>query len=106
MLKKLVWLTAILGEFCVLPGCAGSLTGPEYKTWQEEVKLNDGRVIVVTQKKRCTDAFKGQNYVGCIDRESWLTINLPEFSVQPIIWHENLNPRVLNIHNGKLYVVG
>ncbi|WP_061537023.1 hypothetical protein [Collimonas arenae] len=60
-------------------------------------KLNDGRVIVVEQKKR---ADRG------IAREVWLTINLPEFSSQPIVWHEHLDPLVVNIHAGRLYVVG
>ena len=109
MLKKLIRMTMILGGFYILPGCAG-ITGPDYRTWQEEVKLNDGRVIVVTQKKRCTNAVKGKDYygpyIGCIARETWLTINLPEFSAQPIVWHEKLDPRILNIHNGRLYVVG
>lgn len=106
MLKKLVLLTVIFGGFCVLPGCAGSLTGPEYKTWQEEVKLSDGRVIVVTQKKRCQGAYTGGNYASCIAREAWLTINLPEFSTQEIVWHEKLSPRVVNIYKRRLYIVG
>jgi len=83
-----------------LSACADSIT------WQEEVKLNDGRVIVVTQKKRCEGAYTGGNYAACIAREAWLTIKLPEFSAQDIVWHENLNPRIVNTHNGRLYVVG
>lgn len=68
-----------------------------YVTWKEEVKLNDGRVIVVKQKK-----FKSRG----IAREAWLTIDLPEFSTQPIVWHENLDPLIVNIDGGRLYVVG
>jgi len=68
-----------------------------YVSWQEEVKINDGRVIVVDQKKR-----KG----GLMAREAWLTFNLPEFSPQPILWHENLSPLILNISGGKLYIIG
>ena len=33
-------------------------------------------------------------------------IDLPEFSSQPIIWHENLIPLIVNIDVGRLYVVG
>lgn len=66
-------------------------------TWQEEVKLNDGRVIVVEQKKRSD---------GRIAREAWLTINLPQVSTKPLIWHENLHPMIVNVHEGRLYVVG
>ncbi|TAK90517.1 MAG: hypothetical protein EPO06_07810 [Burkholderiaceae bacterium] len=106
MLKKLVRLVIVLGGFCAFPGCAGNLPSSEYRVWQEEVKLNDGRVIVVTQKKRCQGAYTGGNYARCIAREAWLMINLPEFGAQPIVWHENLTPRILNVHNGHLYVVG
>lgn len=66
-------------------------------TWQEEVKLLDGRVITVTQKRR---------YEGKVPRESWLTFKLPEFGNQKITWHENLSPHVFNVCQGKLYVVG
>jgi len=68
-----------------------------YVSWKEEVQLNDGRVITVEQRKLMQ---------GGIDREAWLTINLPEFSVKPIVWHEHLRPMNLNIDNGMLYVVG
>lgn len=81
------------------------LGGPGYVEWQEEVKLNDGRVIVVTQKKKCSEAYTGQNWATCIAREAWVTINLPEFSDKPIVWHEHLKASVLNIHNGHLYIV-
>jgi hypothetical protein len=91
MLKKLIFLFIFSGCLMNIAACS------EFVSWKEEVKLNDGRVIVVEQKKR----MEGQ-----IAREAWLTINLPEFSSQPIIWHENLNPLILNISNGKLYVVG
>ncbi|MHB8149559.1 MAG: hypothetical protein ACYDIB_05315 [Desulfobulbia bacterium] len=66
-------------------------------TWQEEVKLLDGRVITVTQKRR---------YEGKVPRESWLTFKLPEFGNKEITWHENLSPHVFNVHKGKIYVVG
>ena len=65
--------------------------------WNEEVKLNDGRIIVVGEKKRIG---------GIIARETWMTINLPEFSSKPIVWHENLWPIVVNIDQSRLYIVG
>ena len=94
------WL--IVGIFLSLTACGASDT----ITWQEEVKLSDGRVIVVTQKKRCEGAYTGGNYASCIAREAWLTINLPEFSSQPMVWHESLDPQIVNIDSGRLYVVG
>src|SRR3569832_138367 len=74
--------------------------------WKEEVQLNDGRMIVVEQKRRC----EGGNYTAardatCIAREAWLTIQLNALSSDPIIWHESLTPMVLGIDRGKLYVV-
>jgi len=64
--------------------------------WKEEVKLNDGRVVVVEQKRRMD---------GPVALEDWVTINLPEISPQPIVWHENLAPLILNINEGRLFVV-
>jgi hypothetical protein len=79
---------------------------PDYRTWREEVKLKDGRVIVVTQRKRCFAAYTGGNFANCIAREAWLTIDLPEFSKDLIVWHEKLTPMVLNVYEHRLYVVG
>src|SRR5579864_2311971 len=93
MMKKLVLLIVITG--CVMCLSACSFFG--YVTWQEEVMLNDGRVIVVEQKKHIDHG---------IGREAWLTINLPEFSARPIVWHESLSPLIVNIDGGRLYVVG
>ncbi|HWH49059.1 MAG TPA: hypothetical protein VN664_14760 [Burkholderiales bacterium] len=68
------------------------------ETWQEEVKLLDGHVINITQKRRYDR--------GKMPREFWLVFNVPESGNQEITWHENLVPRVLNVYQGKLYVVG
>lgn len=92
MLKQLNRWLLILGGLTVLPACSNNVV-----TWQEEVKLNDGRMIVVTQKKRMDRGF---------DREAWLTFSLPEFSQGEILWHKNLRPLILNVHEGRLYLVG
>src|ERR1017187_6175079 len=91
MLRKIVLLIVTTGCLMNLAACS------PYVTWKEEVKLNDGRVIVVEQKKLVEDEMA---------REAWLTINLPEFSAEQIVWHEHLSPIVLNIDEGMLYVVG
>ena len=84
-----------------MSGCADTLT------WQEEVKLSDGRVIVVTQKRRYESAYSGHGPgASSIPREFWLTFKLPEFGNKDIVWHEKLGPQVLNLHSGKLYIVG
>lgn len=90
-MKKSILLLGLLGCLLNLAACS------PYVTWKEEVKLNDGRVIVVEQKVRTE---------GPIPREDWLTINLPEFSQQSIVWHEHLVPLIVNIDEGRLYVVG
>lgn len=96
----------LMGVFLII-GCTSVLAKQDnFREWQEEVKLNDGRVIVVTQKKRCEGAYTGGNYAPCIAREAWLTMNLPEFSDKPIIWHESLSPRIVNSHDGQLFIVG
>jgi hypothetical protein len=81
----------------------------EFVTWQEEVQLADGRVILVEQKKRdirIVNDVLNRNDPKRIPHESWLTINLPEFSAQPIVWHQYLTALVLNIDDGRLYIVG
>lgn len=99
-MKKLIRLILMLGGMTVLTSCADTIT------WQEEVKLNDGRAIVVTQKRRCESAYTGQNFAKCISREAWLTIKLPEFGDKEIVWNEKLIPTILNLNNGKLFVIG
>lgn len=89
---KRMTLGMVLASMPLVGGC-----GDNTLTWQEEVKLLDGRVITVMQKRRIEER---------IEREAWLTFKLPEFSDKEIVWHENLRPIVLNIYQKKLYVVG
>ena len=109
--KKCMQILIVFISASLLSACISTmlgrplLGGPGYVEWQEEVKLNDGRVIVVTQKKKCSEAYTGQNWATCIAREAWVTINLPEFSDKPIVWHEHLKANVVNIHNHSLYIV-
>ncbi len=85
-------VSVLLAIVPLVGGCGGNTV-----SWQEEVKLTDGRVIAVTQKRR---------YEGRVPREHWMTFKLPEFGNQEITWHENLSPHVLNVYLGKLYIVG
>jgi hypothetical protein len=98
-LFKRLTLGIVLASVPLVGGC-----GDNTLTWQEEVKLLDGRVITVTQKRRYENVY-GQSVVN-LPREFWLTFKLKEFGNKEITWHENLLPRVLNVHQGKLYVVG
>ena len=92
-LFKRMTFSLVLASVPMLGGC-----GENTLTWTEEVKLLDGRVITVTQKRRYDE--------DKMPREAWLTFKLPEFSNQEITWHENLEIQVLNVYQGKLYVVG
>jgi hypothetical protein len=90
-----------LACLCLLTACSNTVM------WEEEVELSDGRIIVVTQKKRCEGGdYAAKTGASCVARESWLTIRLAEFSDKDILWHESLDPMVLNVHQGRLYVVG
>jgi len=91
MIKKYAALFIFSGCLLNIAACS------PFVMWKEEVKLNDGRVVVVEQKKLVDHG---------IAREAWLTLNLPEFSDQPIVWHEFVSPIVLNIDGGHLYIVG
>lgn len=91
-LLRQITLGFVLAVAALVGGC-----GDNTITWTEEVKLLDGRVITVMQKRRIE---------GNIEREAWLTIKLPEFGDKEIVWHENLDTMVLNVYQNKLYVVG
>lgn len=99
LLKRLT-LGVVFASVPLIGGCGGNTL-----TWQEEVKLSDGRVITITQKRRYESVYTGSNS-GNLPREYWLTFKLSEFGNKEIIWHENLLPQVLNVYQGKLYVVG
>jgi hypothetical protein len=90
---KQITLGFALASLQTLGGCGDSII-----TWREEVRLLDGRVITVTQKRRVEQ--------GRMSVEAWLVFRLPEFSANEIVWHENLETQVLNVYRGKLYVVG
>lgn len=99
MLRKMWMLLRAVAALVMLSACSNTLA------WQEEVQLLDGRVIVVVQKRRYEGAYNGQNF-GQVPRESWVTFNLPDVSDNKIVWHENIDPQILNIYEGKIYIVG
>ncbi len=99
VLKRITYFSIILMMVLSLYGCSGM------KSWKEEVKLLDGRVINITQLRRYDNASIGSNS-GAVPREFWLTFKLPELGDREVTWHENLFAQVLNVYQGKLYVVG
>ena len=73
MLKQFNRWLLILGGLTMLPACSNNVT------WKEEVKLNDGRVIVITQERKCETAYDGHSTNSCLAREAWLRFQAPEF---------------------------
>jgi hypothetical protein len=92
MRKQFCQLVIVLGILMKLTACSNT------SSWDEEVKLLDGRIITVQQKRRFDDSR--------MPREAWLSFKLQEFGNKEILWHEALATMVLNVHQGKLYVVG
>lgn len=68
-----------------------------YPTWDEEVQLSDGRVIVVTQKHEYYENY-GTN-------QSWVTFSLPEMGGKQT-WHSYLIPQRIDVYQGKVYAFG
>lgn len=99
-LFKRMTLGLMLAAMPLVGGC-----GSNMNSWQEEVKLLDGRVITITQKRRYENVYDGQSS-GNLAREFWVTFKLQEYGGQEIVWHQNLFPQILNVYQGKLYVVG
>ena len=98
-MKLFKYLTFAL--FPILAACGRESTFE----WKEEVQLQDGRVIVVTQKRRYERVYDGQS-TGNLARSASLSFSLPETGNQTVEWQQHLMPRVLGIHQGKLYIVG
>jgi hypothetical protein len=92
-LSKFLKTLLIIQLGAAMTACADSNT----KSWQEEVKLLDGRIIIVTIK---------YGFPRGVFRESWVTLKLPETGNEETTWHEHLQPQNLNVVNGKLYIVG
>ena len=98
-IHQLLKLLIILQCGVSLSSCADNKS-----SWQEEVKLLDGRVIIIQEQRRIEGAYNGTSFNG-VPREAWITMNLPEISKQEIVWHEKVLPTNLNIFKGKLYLV-
>jgi len=103
-MRHAIWVMfALVSASCA----AGSTQQGSFREWKEEVKLNDGRVIIVKQKWRCDKIGKDHRGEYCSTmREAWLIIDLPEFSNKIIEWHEQLRPMILNVDKNQLYIVG
>lgn len=68
-----------------------------YPSWDEEVRLSDGRIITIQQKREVFDNY-GTN-------QSWVTIDLPELGGKQV-WHSYLMPQRVDVVDGKVYGFG
>jgi len=68
-----------------------------YPSWQEQVQLSDGRVIIVRQQHEVYDNY-GTN-------QSWVTFSLPEMGGERT-WHSYLKPMRVDVHEGLVFVFG
>ncbi len=68
-----------------------------YPSWQEEVRLSDGRVIAIKQKRDYIESYGTQ--------QSWITFSLPEMGGERT-WHSYLMPMVVDVSAGSVYLIG
>ena len=92
-------LGAVLGILMTLTACSGT------SSWDEEIRLNDGRTITIEQWRKYASAYDGDK-VARLQREARIRFKVPELGNATIEWQERLYPIVLNVHGGKWYIVG
>lgn len=68
-----------------------------YPSWYEEVRLSDGRIVTIHQKREYFNNYG--------TTQSWLTIDLPELGGKRT-WHSRLMPQRVDVVDGKVYVFG
>jgi len=99
--SSLIAVTLSCGTLFTMSGCAQTVQ------WKEDVQFLDGRVMAIVQKKWCRGGdYTANTGATCLAYDAMITMRLPEFFDGDIIWHEALNPMVINVHAGKLYIVG
>jgi hypothetical protein len=92
------WLLAMAVAVIGLVALVGwKLYERRYPSWDEEVRLSDGRVITIHQKREVYDNY-GTN-------QSWVTIDLPELGGKQV-WHSYLMPQRVDVIKGKVYAFG
>jgi hypothetical protein len=69
----------------------------KYPAWSEQVRLSDGRVVVVRQQH---DVHERGGTV-----RHWMTIDLPELGGRHE-WSAQLMPQRVDVHDGKVYAYG
>ncbi|MBI2732969.1 MAG: hypothetical protein HYX44_06640 [Aquabacterium sp.] len=65
--------------------------------WNEEVRLSDGRIIEITQKRKFYENYGTD--------QSWITFSLPEMQGKQT-WSGYLAPMRIDVYEGQVYVLG
>ncbi len=91
--------TLLMGTFMTLAACSGN------GTWDEQIQLTDGRTITIEQWRRYDSAYDGDK-LAKLQREARIRFKAPELGTETIEWKERLTPLVLNVYQGKWYIVG
>jgi len=96
---KINFLSLILAVLVVMVFGVGAFVyyNNRYPSWYEEVRLSDGRIITVHQKREYYENY-GTN-------QSWVEIDLPELGGKKV-WHSYLIPMHVDVQQGQLYVFG
>ena len=93
-----VWpAIAVLLVLTLVAALGWSYYQNRYPSWYEEVRLSDGRIITIHQKREHYDNY-GTN-------QSWVTMDLPELGGKRV-WHSYLMPQRVDVVDGKVYVFG
>ena len=97
--KPFPWLIVLLGLLILgaVAAVGWNWYQKRYPSWYEEVRLSDGRVITIHQKRQYFDNY-GTN-------QSWVEIDLPELGGKRV-WHSYLMPMRVDVVRGKVYVFG
>lgn len=97
--KPFPWLPLLLALVVIgaIAAVAWHFYQKRYPSWYEEVRLSDGRIITIHQKRQYFENY-GTN-------QSWVTIDLPELGGKQV-WHSYLMPMRVDVVDGKVYVFG
>lgn len=97
--KPFPWLLIVLGVIFVAVAVtvAFNFYLKRYPSWHEEVRLSDGRLITIHQKR--------EHFENYGTAQSWVTIDLPELGGEQV-WHSYLMPQRVDVVDGQVYVFG
>ena len=97
-MKRYQWRLLLIGALIVVAGAlVWRYYDSRYPSWYEEVRLSDGRIITIHQKREYFENYGTS--------QSWVTIDLPELGGKRV-WHSYLMPQRVDVVDGKVYVFG